>query len=78
MCKVGLALLASLFSVFFLPCPFSFFLFLVTYFFSPSLPKLAVVSHLFKINQLKINFGLLGDPSFLTARMGAVTYSFVF
>ena len=41
-------------------------------------PKLAVVSHLFKMNQLKVNFGLLRDPSFLAARMGAVTYRFVF
>ena len=79
MYKVGLALLAPLFSVFFLPSPFSFFLFLPAYFFSPSSPKLAVESHLlFKMNQLKANFGLLGDPSFLAARMGAVTYSFVF
>ena len=78
MYKGGLALLALLFSVFFLPCPFSFFLFLLAYFFSPSSLKLAVVSHLFKMNQLKVNFGLLRDPSFLAARMGAVTYSFVF
>ena len=38
--------------------------------------KLAVVSHLFKMNQLKVNFGLLRDPYFLAASMGAVTYSF--
>ena len=78
MYKVGLALLALLFSVFFLPCPFSFFPFLLAYFFSPSSLKLAVVSHLFKMNQLKLNFGLLRDPSFLAERMGAVTYGFVF
>ena len=73
----GLALLALLFSVFFLPCPFSLSLFLLAYFFSPSSLKLAVVSRLFKMNQLKVNFGLLRDPSFLAARMGAVTYSVV-
>ena len=78
MYKVALALLALVFSVFFLPCLFSFFLFLLAYFFSPSSLKLAVVSHLFKMNQLKVNVGLLRDPSFLAARMGAVTYSFVF
>ena len=78
MYKVGLALLALLFSVFFLPCPFSFFLFFLAYFFPPSSLKLAVVSHLFKMNQLKVNFGLLRDPSFLAARMGAVTCRLVF
>ena len=78
MYKVGLALPALVFSVFFLPCPFSFFLFLLAYFFSPSSPKLVAVSHLFEMNQLKVNFGLLRDPSFLAARMGAVTYSVVF
>ena len=71
--KGGLALLALLFLVLF---PFSFSFLLV--FFSPSSLKLAVVSHLFKMNQLKVNFGLLRDPSFLAARMGAVTYRFVF
>ena len=40
--------------------------------------KLAVVSHLFKMNQLKVNFGLLRDPYFLAAHMGAVNYRFVF
>ena len=54
------------------------FLFLLAYSFSPSPPKFAVVSDLFKMNQLKVNFGLLRDPSFLAARMGAVTYRFVF
>ena len=78
MYKVGLALLALVFSVVFLPCPFSFFLFLLAYFFSPSSLKLAVVSQLLKINQLKVNFGLLRDPSFLAARMGAVTCRFYF
>ena len=78
MYKVGLALLALVFSVFFLPCPFPFFLSLLAYFFPPSSQKLAVVSHLFKMNQLKVNFGLLRDPSFLAARMRAVTYSLVF
>ena len=78
MYKVGLALPALVFSVFFLPCPFSLFLFFLAYFFSPSSLKLAVVSHLFKMNQLKVNFGLLRDPSFLAARMGPDTYSFVF
>ena len=78
MYKVGLALLALVFSVFFLPCLFSFFLFLLAYFFWPSSLKLAVVSHLFKMNQLKVNFGLLRDPSFLAARMGAVTCRFHF
>ena len=76
MYKGDLALLALLFSVFFLTCPFSFFLFLLANFFSPAAPKLAVVSYLFKMNQLKVNFGLLRDLSFLAARMGAVTYSF--
>ena len=51
---------------------------LIAYCFLPSPPKLAVVSHLFKINHLKVTFGLLRDPSFLAARMGAVTYRFVF
>ena len=46
MYKVGLALPALVFSVFFLPCPFSFFPFLLAYFFSPSSLKLAVVSYL--------------------------------
>ena len=78
MYKVGLALLALVFSVFFLPCLFSFFLFFLAYFFPPSLLKLAVVSHLFEMNQLKVNFGLLRDPSFLAARMGAVPSRFVF
>ena len=41
-------------------------------------PKLAVPSHLFKMNQLKVNFGLLRNPSFLAARVGAVTYRFDF
>ena len=41
-------------------------------------PKLAVPQHLFKMNQLKVNFGLLRDPSFLAARMGAVTCRFHF
>ena len=41
-------------------------------------PKLAVPPHLFKMNQLKANFGLLRDPSFLAARMGVVTSSFIF
>ena len=41
-------------------------------------PKLAVVSHLFKTNQPKVNFGLLRDPSFLAVRMGAVTCRFDF
>ena len=75
---MGLALPALVFSVFFLPGPFSFFLFLLAYFFSPSSLKLAVVSHLFKMSQLKVNFGLLRDPSFLAARMGAVTCRYVF
>ena len=65
MYKVALALLALVFSVFFLPCLFSFFLFFLAYFFWPSSLKLAVVSHLFKMNHLKVN-------------LGAVTYSFVF
>ena len=78
MYKVGLALLALLFSVFFLPCPSSFFLFLLAYVFSPSSQKLAVVSHIFKMHQLKVNFGLLRDPSFLAARMGAVTCRYFF
>ena len=76
MYKVGLALLALVFSVFFLPCPFSFSFLLI--FFSPSSLKLAVVSYLFKMNQLKVNFGLLRDPYCLAARMGAVTYRIVF
>ena len=38
MYKGGLALPALLFSVFFLPCPFAFFLRLLAYFFSPSSP----------------------------------------
>ena len=41
-------------------------------------PKLAVPPHLFKMNQLKVYFGLLRDPSFVAACMGAVTYRFVF
>ena len=64
MYKVGLALPALVFLVFFLPCPF----------FSPSSSKLAVVSHLFKMNQLKVNFGLLRDLSFLAARMRISLY----
>ena len=78
MYKMGLALLALVFSVFFLPCLFSFFLFLLAYFFWPPSLKLAVLSHLFKMNQLKVNFGLLRDPFFLAARMGAVTCRYVF
>ena len=75
MYKVGLALLALLFSVFFLPCPFSFFLFLLAYCFSPSSPKSDVLSHLFTMNQLKASFSLVRDLSLLAARIGAVTYS---
>ena len=30
------------------------------------------------MNQLKVNFGLLRNPSFLAARVGAVTYRFEF
>ena len=41
-------------------------------------PKLAVPPNLFKMNQLKVNFGPLRDPYFLAARMGAVTYRIVF
>ena len=41
-------------------------------------PPNSLKSHLFKMNHLKVNFGPLRDPSFLAARMGAVTYSFVF
>ena len=40
--------------------------------------NLAVVSHLFKMKQLKVNFGLLRNPSFLAARVGALTYWFEF
>ena len=55
MYKVGLALLALVFSVFYLPCLFSFFLFFLAYFFSPSSLKLAVVSHLFTFHNFKAN-----------------------
>ena len=41
-------------------------------------PKLADPPHLFKMNQLTVNFGLLRNPSFLAARVGAVTYRMVF
>ena len=78
MYKVGLALPALVFSVFFLPCPFSFFPFLLAYFFSPSSLKLAVVSHLFKINQLKVNFGLLRDLSFFGSGYGRCYVFLVF
>ena len=40
MYKVGLALLALVFSVFFLPCLFSFFLFLLAYFFPAFLAEI--------------------------------------
>ena len=77
MYKVGLALLALLFSVFFLPCPFAFFLFLLAYVFA-FLAEIGCSITLFQMNQLKVNFGLLRDPSFLAARTGAVTCRFVF
>ena len=78
MYKVGLALRALVFSVLFLPCLFSFFLFLLAYFSWPSSLKLAVVSHLFKMNQLKVNFGLLRDPSFLAVRMDLLPIALFF
>ena len=78
MYKVGLALLALLFSVFFLPCPVSFFLFFLAYFFPPSSLKLALVSHLFKMNQLKVNFGLLRDPPFWQRAWALLPVGFIF